>query len=1393
MNRLIKRLSGILLASAVLAGAAAPFALSPRAEDTSDKIDVFVPNICTYNEDGQIEAVTLDGNAKKNVVSTDNADVYQVLDGGWSGTKDHWANPNSLKAYMFSASDNTKAGTVIFKIAAPEGKVYDTLNLTFNARDGAGTGGAVLSIGKTADGTFTQLITGADSKGCDTDIDATKQARGWSEAYLKVVFPPAMYKDFCALWSITAEATYMEPTAETAGDKIDVFVPNICTYNEDGQIEAVTLDGNAKKNVVSTDNAGVYQVLDGGWSGTKDHWANPNSLKAYMFSATDCGKVGSVVFRIAAPADKFYDTLNLTVNARDGAGGTGAILYISNAADTGFVQIISGSASKGVDTDVDVTKQVKGWNEVYIKAEFPTAAFRDFNALWSITAEATYTDDASQPGSLQTLLNVNYGDENYEKDWPSYETVNMKRDFIDYYYGLMNIPTDSSVGPACKDGWVTYHFTNVRAGYLKAYITHRACMNVPVIVEYSDSGDKFETVDTLSTGHLETPAEVDLSEFALGATDFYLRFRVPGNMCYDWGTIRSIRVVNEVANIERDILMDVDYSKDNWASQQPTEAQKNLRWGFTDDGYGIMPQQKNDSGPACDEAYVTYKFTGVNAQKVMLFSKNRSCMDVSVLYEYSLDGENYTTMLDQRTTHKNESFELDITKFVKNIDTFYVRVRIPGNTCYDWGCLYALKIVAMRGDIRLFYEVETVSNEGGKLDAPKQVLQGEPLTVKAVPDAGYSFVGWFAMDGALLSRDAAYTVTPEGDIRLNAKFRKTYDGDVVLYADFNDEKLSFLDQAADSANLSVAEDAYQKNLKKYGVSLVKQEPMRDGYLTYRFEKNADMRTFKAVLFGRGVQETSMTFQYSRDGKTWTDVKSLGGGRIYAWNFSEKEINFTDYLTDGTFYVRVLLHKGGLAPWLTMSRLVFIRNGEVKPNDYDAVHYDEGGFGHLLAEKAAAPAADITFNADNFVAHTWYNRNLQAGKDGLSFITSSDTADVVWKLESTVGISALNVALKGRTDGTVYLRYSTDGVTWKKLAYQSGDMKQNFTVDAKNSSDIVGAKQVYIRALCNGSTTITGLTVSTAPIGSTWVKTADGYRYLEENGAYAVGMTRIGDNTYFFDENGIMQSGWLCRDGKWYCFGEDGAMKRSCRLERAGRSGYAGEDGALLTGYQKREDGVWFFGRESGLTLPEGLLLDGEARYWVGENGQLVTDSWKAYHKRLYYFDETGLLTRSVLAELDTVTGLAAEKTEGGFTLSWTAVKGAVSYEIVNADTGEVLGRTEATTFAVSLGEGTLSVKVRAIGEKSEGAFSEAILLKVDETPASSEEESSVVSEEESSAASSAPESDTPASSDSGSSAPAPVDTGVRSGLVGWLALLFGSLAVAVGALFTAKKHKAKEQ
>ena len=40
---------------------------------------------------------------------------------------------------------------------------------------------------------------------------------------------------------------------------------------------------------------------------------------------------------------------------------------------------------------------------------------------------------------------------------------------------------------------------------------------------------------------------------------------------------------------------------------------------------------------------------------------------------------------------------------------------------------------------------------------------------------------------------------------------------------------------------------------------------------------------------------------------------------------------------------------------------------------------------------------------------------------------------------------------------------------------------------------------------------------------------------------AIGWLDIGENRYYFNDNGVMQTGWLSWSGDWYYLGDDGAL------------------------------------------------------------------------------------------------------------------------------------------------------------------------------------------------------------------------------------------------------------
>ncbi len=58
----------------------------------------------------------------------------------------------------------------------------------------------------------------------------------------------------------------------------------------------------------------------------------------------------------------------------------------------------------------------------------------------------------------------------------------------------------------------------------------------------------------------------------------------------------------------------------------------------------------------------------------------------------------------------------------------------------------------------------------------------------------------------------------------------------------------------------------------------------------------------------------------------------------------------------------------------------------------------------------------------------------------------------------------------------------------------------------------------------------------------WVKTANGTYYGDENGYAMTGLQYLNSKYYFFNEDGLLQTGWLKMDsGTWYYAGPDGAF------------------------------------------------------------------------------------------------------------------------------------------------------------------------------------------------------------------------------------------------------------
>lgn len=100
--------------------------------------------------------------------------------------------------------------------------------------------------------------------------------------------------------------------------------------------------------------------------------------------------------------------------------------------------------------------------------------------------------------------------------------------------------------------------------------------------------------------------------------------------------------------------------------------------------------------------------------------------------------------------------------------------------------------------------------------------------------------------------------------------------------------------------------------------------------------------------------------------------------------------------------------------------------------------------------------------------------------------------------------------------------------------------------------------------------------------SSFVDSAEGKSYIDENGEKVIGWKSIDGSYYYFDDKGIMKTGFLDLDGEKYYLDNDGKMHIG-RLDLDGKSYYFDKDGKMLRN-------TW-----------------ADKRYFVDENGEMLKD------------------------------------------------------------------------------------------------------------------------------------------------------------------------------------------
>lgn len=156
--------------------------------------------------------------------------------------------------------------------------------------------------------------------------------------------------------------------------------------------------------------------------------------------------------------------------------------------------------------------------------------------------------------------------------------------------------------------------------------------------------------------------------------------------------------------------------------------------------------------------------------------------------------------------------------------------------------------------------------------------------------------------------------------------------------------------------------------------------------------------------------------------------------------------------------------------------------------------------------------------------------------------------------------------------------------------------------------------------------------------SKWVQSNNQWWYRHYDGTYTKNdFETIGNQTYYFDKNGYMVTGWKLIDSDWYYFNANGAMIKNSwfgnyYLEEDGKMAtnkwidkdYVGADGLWSPSRWIQLGSQWWYRHYDGTYTKNGFEKIGNQTYYFDKNGYMVT-GWQKINDKKYYFNNSGAM------------------------------------------------------------------------------------------------------------------------------------------------------------------------
>ncbi|MFT8350692.1 MBL fold metallo-hydrolase [Clostridium saccharoperbutylacetonicum] len=128
-------------------------------------------------------------------------------------------------------------------------------------------------------------------------------------------------------------------------------------------------------------------------------------------------------------------------------------------------------------------------------------------------------------------------------------------------------------------------------------------------------------------------------------------------------------------------------------------------------------------------------------------------------------------------------------------------------------------------------------------------------------------------------------------------------------------------------------------------------------------------------------------------------------------------------------------------------------------------------------------------------------------------------------------------------------------------------------------------------------------------------------YLDEDFSVVVGWKQIDDNWYYFNSDGIMQTGWINNNGTYYL--DDSGVMQTGWNKINGSKYFFTQTGQMVTGKSLIGD-KWYFFSNVG-QLQTGFYTNNGKTYFSDDDGIMLTNRWVSNSKHKFYIKSDGTI------------------------------------------------------------------------------------------------------------------------------------------------------------------------